>query len=163
MYLTGKVYLSEYIEDEKKISKEIQKLFPDIDFKVQEVEFNIHSWRKCNAIHKWFVENVQEGNDNCGTYYVGWEQLEELLKIINEILGYDKKDKREKILITLDGIKGKIELARKLLPTSSGFFFGDTEYDDYYFQDLEDTKKMIEKLLNNKDYERLNLYYSSSW
>ena len=35
-------------------------------------------WRKANAIHKWFVENVQEGVDDCGEYEVTVEQLTEL-------------------------------------------------------------------------------------
>ena len=26
----------------------------------------IASWRKANAIHKWFVDNVQDGVDDCG-------------------------------------------------------------------------------------------------
>ena len=25
-------------------------------------------WRKSNQIHKWFVDNIQEGVDNCATY-----------------------------------------------------------------------------------------------
>jgi hypothetical protein len=34
--------------------------------------------------------------------------------------------------------------AVELLPTQSGFFFGSTEYDEYYFDDLKDTIKIIE-------------------
>ena len=29
--------------------------------------FPIITWRKANAIHKFFVDEVQEGNDNCET------------------------------------------------------------------------------------------------
>ena len=45
-----------------------------------------------------------------------------------------------------------------LLPTQSGFFFGSTEIDDYYYQDLEETIRIINSLNPNGDY-----YYQSSW
>jgi hypothetical protein len=31
------------------------------------------------------------------------------------------------------------------LPTAEGFFFGDTDYDEYYIQDLKDTIEIVEK------------------
>jgi hypothetical protein len=36
-------------------------------------------WRKANAIHQWFVENVQAGEADCREYYVSRTQLEALL------------------------------------------------------------------------------------
>lgn len=35
-------------------------------------------WRKANAVHGWFVREVQGGTDDCGTYLVTAQQLEEL-------------------------------------------------------------------------------------
>ena len=32
--------------------------------------FPIITWRKANAIHKFFVDEVQGGNDNCERHYV---------------------------------------------------------------------------------------------
>jgi hypothetical protein len=84
-------------------------------------------WRKSNHFHKWFVDNCQNENDDCGTYPVSWEQLQELLDIINKILYCEFKDNKKNILSALD--KTQIELAEELLPTQSGFFFGGTEYD----------------------------------
>jgi hypothetical protein len=159
-YLTAKFYLSSYDDKEKKIAEKVGKLFPDIDLPVERVTFNVFTWRKSNAIHSWFVEHVQEGNDNCQEYYVDLEVLESLLEIINKILGVE--DKRKQILNRLDG--SKMKLAKELLPTTSGFFFGDTEYDEYYFEDLENTRVMLEKILNNKEkYKELEFYYNSSW
>src|SRR5438046_10755226 len=43
-------------------------------------------WRKANAIHNWFVENVQDGMDDCREYYVPREKLQELLSIVNKVL-----------------------------------------------------------------------------
>ena len=43
-------------------------------------------WRKVNHIHKWFVDNVQNGEDDCGEYNVSIEQLHELRDICFDIL-----------------------------------------------------------------------------
>ena len=43
-------------------------------------------WRKDNHIHKWFVDNVQEGNDDCNEYYVSIKQLHGLRDICFDIL-----------------------------------------------------------------------------
>lgn len=98
-------------------------------------------WRKANAIHNWFVQNVQNGQDDCRLYYVTREQLRQLLDLVNQILVDHSK-------------------TEKLLPTKSGFFFGSTNYDQLYFQDLELTKTIIENALkeNNGD-----IFYQSSW
>lgn len=107
-------------------------------------------WRKANAIHKWFVDNVQEGVDNCGYYYVSTEKLEELLKVCKEV----KKDNSK---------------AAELLPTQEGFFFGGVQYDEWYFKDIDYTIKGITELLKEqKQFEELGLYildfqYHSSW
>ena len=38
-------------------------------------------------------------------------------------------------------------LAEELLPTQSGFFFGGTEYDEWYFNKVEDVLEQMEKIL----------------
>lgn len=43
-------------------------------------------WRKANAIHRWFVENVQGGNDDCKEYDVQVEQLKELLDVCMKVV-----------------------------------------------------------------------------
>jgi hypothetical protein len=118
--------------------------------------FPIWTWRKANQIHKWFVDNVQEGNDNCQRHWVPESALEELLEIINEIL--EIKDSTE-----------RITKAKELLPTDiEGCFFGSEEYDDWYFENLEDTKKVLDKLFDynataESGHRFDNFYYQSSW
>ena len=104
----------------------------------------IASWRKANAIHKWFVDNVQDGVDDCGDYKVTKEHLIQLYNICSDIL-IDHK------------------LAESLLPTQSGFFFGNTDYDDWYYNDLAETVRIIDEILEYKSYCLDELYYSSSW
>jgi hypothetical protein len=101
-------------------------------------------WRKVNSIHQWFVENVQNGEDDCEFYEVTQEHLGKLNSIIQQIL-----DDRS--------------LAAKLLPPASGFFFGSTDIDDYYWEGLEDTLKIIQTTLETTDWDNQIVIYHSSW
>jgi len=119
-------------------------------------------WRKSNMIHKWFVDNVQNGNDDCNDYPVTIDNLKELISVIDEILGITIK---EKIVHSLkDGFDK--EKAEELLPTQSGFFFGSTDYDEYYLEDLKRTQKVLKTFLeglNEAKIKDLKITYWSSW
>lgn len=52
-------------------------------------------------------------------------------------------------------------LAKELLPTQEGFFFGSTDYDQWYVEDLELTKSIVEQALAAPD--NLQFHYESSW
>ena len=100
-------------------------------------------WRKSNAIHRWFVRNVQNGVDDCGRYPVTRKQLNTLLKTCKMVL------------------KNR-ELVSSLLPPQDGFFFGSTDVNEDYFEDLKNTVKGLKAVL--KDYpEGQTFYYHSSW
>ena len=133
-------------------------------------------WRKANQIHKWFVDNVQDGNDNCGRYYVDKETLRSLLETINTLfekvsryidlsnIDFDKADETEfntQLYTHKDVIE---EICGNLLPSQSGFFFGGIAYDFFYFYDLDYTKRKLEELLESAgdDYD-IHFYYHSSW
>lgn len=104
-------------------------------------------WRKANHIHNWFVQNVQSGEDDCKPYFVSREKLESLLADCRKVLmsGADP------------------EVAQEILPTASGFFFGGTEYDEYYYEELDSTIKAVEQLLNNEKLTDCDFYYQASW
>lgn len=128
--------------------------------------YRVGYWRKANAIHKWFVDNVQEGVDDCRRHPVSIPQLEELQHTCEKVLANH-------------------ELAPIYLPTQEGFFFGSTQYDDYYFEVLEKTVRIIKSLIpaiqklnqvNKLNMERLRkngarnvwdglfeVYYQASW
>lgn len=107
-------------------------------------------WRKANAIHRWFVENVQDGVDDCEMYVVEKEALETLLDVCKTVLDAQHKDEFENI-------------AMRWLPTQDGFFFGGTDYDNWYIADLEDTINIIEKVLAETDFDNEVITYQSSW
>lgn len=109
--------------------------------KVCEIREGIAYWRKANAIHAWFVKNVQEGKDDCEEYYVDNDKIQELVDTCKKVLADNS-------------------LAESLLPSQSGFFFGQTAYNEYYFDDLRATVKMLTPYIDNK---RDNFYYRASW
>lgn len=108
--------------------------------RVTYINEQIGYWRKANAIHKWFVDNVQNGKDDCGEYYVHKEKLESLLELCHKV-------------------KDNPYNADKFLPTQRGFLFGDEAYDEWYFDIINKTISV----LNNALEEEGEIYYSSSW
>ena len=144
MYLVAKRYIRTWEENEKVSSERLKHAF-NIDLKPIKIEFEVIYWRKANAIHQWFVENVQKGVDDCGEYYVTFEQLQELLDLVNKVIENPEK-------------------ALELLPTQKGFFFGGIEYDGCYFEDLKQTQRELKEVFKNKiKFEGMSFYYHSSW
>jgi len=141
MYL----YAKQYFWSGKKESetKQVNKLFPEMKgMKLKTISFEAGYWRKANAIHLWFVENCQNGKDDCGNYEVSGDELEELKNLCETVL-------KE---------KGRAE---DLLPTKEGFFYGGVKYNEWYFDNLKLTIKFIDKCLKlNKDWY---FEYHSSW
>lgn len=94
-------------------------------------------WRKKNAIHNWFVENVQDGMDDCRYHNeVTREVLEKLHDVCHEVLT-------------------NMDLADELLPTAN--------YDEWYFDGLKYTIDKIDDILKTTDFENEMIYYRSSW
>ena len=154
MYLTAEKYLSPYEFDNagERIDN-ISAQFPELgDSKVTGITAEVGYWRKANAIHKWFVDNVQEGVDECQKSPVNRANLHALRDAVNEVLADNSK-------------------ASELLPPEAGFFFGSTALDEYYISDLTDTKKILDNILDNPafgtDEEPFNgwwkFFYRSSW
>lgn len=113
---------------------------------LKQVEIEAAYWRKANAIHNWFVNNVQKGRDDCGQYEVSREQLTAL------------RDTCEKVM-------ENHSLASELLPPVSGFFFGSTEIDEGYFDDIKYTHERLTELLAVLPEDRwcTTVTYQSSW
>ena len=107
-----------------------------------DISVNVAYWRKANSIHKWFVDNVQGGEDNCSEYYVSKDKLTELLDTCKQAVSL--KDP-------------------SLLPPQAGFFFGGTDIDEGYWLDIKDTIEQLTRLVNMPDFDNLSFYYQSSW
>jgi hypothetical protein len=144
MYLVAKRHISQYQEEDKALGTELMRHFPELaaDLTVQEVTVRVGYWRKANHIHKWFVDNVQEGKDDCRNYLVPRDHLQELRDTCERVLAF----------------RG---LATAQLPPAQGFFFGNDEVDEWYYRDLEETIKIIDACLSLP--VGWDIEYQSSW
>lgn len=124
----------------------IEDLTKYSEFAGIQVSYPVGYWRKANAIHGWFVENVQNGNDNCEPHYVSREQLAELRDLCKAALKQPA-------------------MAGDILPPTQGFFFGGYEIDEWYLKDLEYTVEMIDHVLSvvPEDNWDWSFQYTSSW
>jgi hypothetical protein len=181
MYLEKKTYVQNWKHTPKEeiniiTIKQDGKIRKDIDTKrIKEIVEEVGYWRKANAIHKWFVDNCADDDYKGAEIYVDGEKLKKLLEVVN------------KVLIASKLVKGKIKngqrstptgwedvmedgfyvedstVAQELLPTESGFFFGGTDYNEYYIEDLKYTKELIEGIVEKDKELSGNYYYSASW
>lgn len=169
MYLIRKKYVgAEY--EHRKVKGTVYITIGDkqlpIDFnRIVYIDEKVGYWRKANAIHKWFVDNVQDGVDDCKSYYVSTEKLEELLDLCKKVKKIAKiKDGEHEE----DRIIENAEEIEEILPTTDGCFFGSTTYDGWYMQDIDYTIDLLKKLLKEeKELNEQGFYsdfeYSSSW
>ena len=150
MYLSASRYVSGWDHQKTDEKEKYEKILnavgavPFREFPSLTVSVKVGYWRKANAIHQWFVDNVQDGEDDCKEYYVSREQLEELKSLC------------ERVLVD------PTEEGPEFLPTQDGFFFGSTDYGDGYIQDLKDTVRIITEALEKYD-ESWEFDYRSSW
>ena len=116
-----------YPEEMKQFEEEIAKRnFVSVDY---EVTCQVAYWRKANAIHKWIVDNCADGRDECQVICVPIDKLIELKDACGDVLENHS-------------------LAKDLLPTCEGFFFGGQEYDEWYYRDVKYTYDILTKLIN---------------
>ena len=176
MYLTAERFFYSFDDETKEIAKDVGKIAGAPEgYEVKAVKVRAMYWRKANAIHQWFVQNVQDGKDECQESWVSREQLEELRnlckRVVNETKMVDGKvvqsysfDKNMNMIPNyIDGqIAEDSTVAEKLLPTTSGFFFGSTEYDQWYFDDIKRTYEELNKILQDFPKE-WDFNYQASW
>lgn len=99
-------------------------------------------WRKANQIREWFNKHISIANCE-----------------------YSPVEKSILIQLKNDCIKVLNDHSRaaELLPTSSGFFFGSTEYDEWYFEDLKETVVVLTQILEETDWETEEIVYYEWW
>ena len=111
------------------------------------VRVTVAYWRKANAIHQWFVTNCQDGEDDCRTAEVSREHLTELRDLCRDLLV--EKDPAQ---------------AEDKLPPQEGFLFGSTEINDYYWEDLADTVRQLDRILTHTPEDSGDWFeYHASW
>ena len=102
-------------------------------------------WRKANQIRGWLVEHkIIEDDDNCTDRLVTVEDLQNLLDDCKKVLDDHS-------------------LAESLMPCSSGFFFGSELYNDWYFEQLQETVDKLQPIVDKADKEHDHFIYSDWW
>jgi hypothetical protein len=122
------------------LERKSKNSLPDAEGAWEEVMY----WRKANQIREWFANNLEEGVENCRYSYVTKENLEKLVNTCRTVLNDRNK-------------------AHYLLPTKSGFFFGSTDYGEWYFRDLEKTVTELEEIVEETDWENEDVAYYEWW
>ena len=99
-------------------------------------------WRKANAIHGWII-NRTNAVDDCTPINLYKQDIIDLRNTCQEVL--------------IDPSK-----AEELLPPMGGFFFGSTDINDWY---LENVKETVEKLTTiiNQSIDDATFEYQASW
>lgn len=143
----------------------------NINYEYDSLFKEVYYWRKANFIHQWFVDNIQDGIDDCGDYRVTQKDIQLLIETLEKV--YLSLDGKEMITKKVkDGTieyeekvfkEEDLEKAKELLPTQEGFFFGGIEYDEYYFEQIKDTLNDLQILDRSFDFENNYLIYGSSW
>lgn len=117
---------------------------PSVDVKMQ-----VMYWRKANHIHAFFVNEVQDGKDECQESYVTIDHL---------------KDLRDRCATIMLAKCDKVALEQ--LPPVDGFFFGGTDLDEWYYEQTQDTLNFCQKIIEQEERGELkgwDFHYRSSW
>ena len=109
----------------------------------------VYYWRKANSIHNWILKETGTPSDfNAGDN--GIELTKDMLVKFVEQAETVLRDKSD-------------ETSERFIPSCSGFFFGNTAYDEWYYKDIEDTAEKFKQLISTFDFESYELVYSCWW
>ena len=100
-------------------------------------------WRKANAIHGWII-NTTNAIDDCTPISLTKQDLYNLREVCIDVLNVHTN-----------------EHAEKMLPPTSGFFFGSSEIDEWYWKNIEDTIDKLNTALEQSVDDAMFEYYAS--
>lgn len=111
-----------------------EKDFPDVNME------DVWNGRKENHIQA-FVENTVDEVDNCAYIPLTKADVERLVDLLRRV-------------------DADHSLAEVLLPTQEGFFFGGTDYDEWYFDDIKLELEAFEEILETWDDDAVYAYWA---
>lgn len=143
----------------------------------------IATFRKCNQIHNWFLtkKNLDPDsfNGDSGEVKVSYEDLLELYSTVDAVIQKTKLRPgfvvngckfvnlfKKTFKVKLYGLGKKIAnpgVAKKLLPTKEGFFWGSCDYDLIYLDQLTWAKEELAKVLEIMEDGEHNAFYWCWW
>ena len=114
---------------------ELEKIF------LEDNDHEVGYFRKFNALLNWVSTHVKNV-ENCEEVLLTREHLE-TLKATLQNLNQDN--------------------CHELLPTQDGFFFGSLEYDDNYWEDVNELRPLLDNLLTETNFESERLFFWAWW
>jgi len=100
-------------------------------------------FRKVNFLIPFVESKIGCTVENCETVKLTKDNLVELVDRCKEVLADHSK-------------------AEKLLPTRDGFFFGGTDYDEWYFDDVKEVQDKVSDLLSTMS-NRMKASFHAWW
>ena len=126
-----RVELSQEAQEDRFGMVALDELYNNVELVYDELAY----YRKVNFLYRYFSDYMDA---NGIMAVVDKYAIEDVIELCKEVLADNSK-------------------AEELLPTVDGFFFGSTEYDEYYFKEVEQVLKDFEKILQEFDME--NYFY----
>lgn len=137
----------------------------------------VASWVKANHIHAWFVNHIQNGNDNCHYYFVTEDDLLDLKEVCEKVLSlnpytldkdsyllyYSANALIDKGTITKEQYTKLEKELNEILPPKHGLCFGPDDYAMSYFLNVKETLEIVNKILDEADFDKEVYLYHSSW
>ena len=157
-YLYKKTYVQnwEHTPSERMYSVSVKKGGFNSKIKPERISYIIEQvgyWRKFNALHNHIVENYADCRDECQQIGLHEDDLREILNTLNQAKDVLDRNVSDEV---------KADKLSRILPTSEGFFFGATEYGDYYEECVDYTISVLTDLLDECD-DDCTFYYQASW
>ena len=125
----------------KSIDERNSKLINELEDEKEKINpwNEVAYFRKVNFLIPFFGYE-----ENCSNIEIDKYQVEDLIEACKEVLANHDK-------------------ASFLLPTQTGFFFGSTDYDDWYFDDVQNVKEKFEEVLADFDMDEDILLMHCWW
>ncbi len=164
MYFSRRTYVSSFRStrdaDGKWGERDVNNMelkFDDADLShinlknVRYIEELFGEFRKFNALHAYVVDNFGGGKDECQIIYLDIDdiiQIQEVLSLVKESLSIGDK-----------------VIAGQTLPPSEGFFFGSTDIDEWYENDVKEAVEVFGKVIEEHSIVGHNASYTyqASW
>ena len=132
-----------------KLRAEFEGELNEIEGKVDACYHSLYSevayFRKVNFLLPYFGYE-----ENCSEIVIDKCEVEELIDDCKRVLGAKDTDEAESV-------------ADELLPTEAGFFFGNTDYDEWYFNDVREVADKFTEILDTFDFDENELVMSCWW
>ena len=118
---------------------------------------------KMNQIFQWFINNVMNGSPSKEMHEVSEQQLKNLLEACKKVqFGFEFVEKNER---GMDIYSVNESIAKELLPVmeNTGFFFGVSEYNEFYAYQINKAIDIIENVLKTTDFKKQSIYFNAIW